>query len=99
MKCPTCGKSLWFLRTFCPFCKAAIAAPPRPKSVAVISWIALVVGGIMFLAMMAPNAQRSLADYRSQHAFLYARLCAGPVVAVICGVDASWRQLGTLASG
>jgi hypothetical protein len=31
MKCPNCGQSLWFSRTFCPFCKIAIPAFPAPK--------------------------------------------------------------------
>jgi hypothetical protein len=85
MKCPSCGKSLWFVRAFCPFCKIPIVAPLRPKSVTVISWMALVIGGIALLAIMSPNAQRNFAEYRSQHTFLYVWFCAGPVVAVICG--------------
>ncbi|MBL9134734.1 MAG: hypothetical protein JNK85_02650 [Verrucomicrobiales bacterium] len=28
MKCPNCGKSLWLVQAFCPFCKVPI--PPRP---------------------------------------------------------------------
>jgi hypothetical protein len=29
MNCPKCGKSLWLVKTFCPFCKARIVKPPR----------------------------------------------------------------------
>ena len=28
MKCPNCGKSLWFVKDVCPFCKATIALAP-----------------------------------------------------------------------
>ena len=44
MKCPNCGKNLWFIRNFCVFCKTAITAPPRPKSVAVIGWLGIISG-------------------------------------------------------
>jgi hypothetical protein len=29
MNCPKCGKSLWFVKSFCPFCKTKIVTPPR----------------------------------------------------------------------
>src|SRR5258706_8165991 len=90
MKCPSCGKSLWFVRTFCPFCKTTIAAPERPRSVTVVSWISLVFGCLVFLTGLlpkSPEAQRHIAEYRSQHPFLYARLWAGPVLAMICGMS------------
>ncbi|MCX6906061.1 MAG: hypothetical protein NTW03_21795 [Verrucomicrobia bacterium] len=51
----------------------------------VISWIALVAGGLTFLIMMTPDFRRNQAEYKSQHAFLYFWFYAGPVVAVICG--------------
>ena len=34
MKCPNCGKSLWFVQDVCPFCKTAIARDPKPASTA-----------------------------------------------------------------
>jgi hypothetical protein len=43
MKCPNCKKSLWFVRSFCPFCKTNIHAPPRPKSVTVLCWFFMVM--------------------------------------------------------
>jgi hypothetical protein len=99
MKCPRCGKSLWLVRTFCPFCKTPIEAPPRPKSVTVISWITLVFGGIALLVSLLPKdpeVQRDLAQYSTQHPFLYAWLRAGPVMAVICGAfmlrGANWAR-------
>jgi len=88
MKCPNCGKSLWFARTFCPFCQTAIAAPARPRSVTVIGWLSLVLGLLVLAALFpkSPDAQRNMAQYGSQHPFLFARLWAGPVIALVCGV-------------
>src|SRR6266404_324411 len=96
MNCPNCGKSLWFVRNFCPFCKTHIVAPPRPRSVAAICWLALVVGGLALLAIIASNAQGHLAGYRSRHPLLHAWFCAGPVVAILCGAfmlrGADWAR-------
>jgi hypothetical protein len=55
----------------------------------VISWVALVIGGLTLLLILRPTSsegQRHVAEYRSQHPFLYARLCAGPIVALISGL-------------
>lgn len=54
MKCPNCGKSLWFLRDFCVFCKSKLVSPPRPTSVTVIGWLAVVIGfGQMWVLYLA----------------------------------------------
>ena len=100
MKCPSCGKSLWFVRTFCPFCKTTISAPARPRPVTIISWFAIVFGGVVFLVSLflakSPDGQRVISDYRSQHPFLYARILAGPLVALACGTfmlrGANWAR-------
>ena len=34
MKCPNCGKSLWFVKDVCPFCKTTIAGESRATSTA-----------------------------------------------------------------
>ena len=67
MKCANCGKSLWFVRDVCVFCKTKLSAPPRPKSVTVISWLAIVsaAGSAWFLwvareVMARPMAQRPI---------------------------------------
>ena len=88
MNCPNCAKSLWFIRTFCPFCKTRIAAPPRPRSVTNISWVALVFGGVVLLVLLtkASGAERYMADFRSHHPFLYAHMWAGPIVSMVCGI-------------
>lgn len=42
MKCPVCGKSLWFRLPACPNCKAPLigaARPPRPWTVSLPCWI------------------------------------------------------------
>jgi uncharacterized membrane protein HdeD (DUF308 family) len=54
MKCPKCGKSLWFVKKFCPFCKAVLETPDgvaaetaqtrNPSTVSVVlPWIVLIV--------------------------------------------------------
>ena len=96
MKCPSCGKSLWFVRTFCPFCKIPIAAPPRPKSVTVISWMSLLGGGMFLFLFLSPSVQHSLAQLKSQHLLSYVRVMAGPVLIIICGTfmlrGANWAR-------
>ena len=32
MKCPNCGKNLWFVKDVCPFCKQAIASTAESRS-------------------------------------------------------------------
>lgn len=88
MKCPGCGTSLWFVRTFCPFCKVTISAPARPRSVAVISWLAIVAGAWILLALTVlstPGSRRVLAEVWSQHPFATLWLCGVPVVGLLCG--------------
>jgi hypothetical protein len=61
MLCPNCGKSLWFVRSFCPFCKTGILAPRRPKSITIISWLAIVAGGGSALVLLSPAAREVMA--------------------------------------
>jgi len=56
MKCPNCHKSLWFVRSFCPFCKTNINAPPRPKAVTVVSWFFIVISCTILLQQLV-NAE------------------------------------------
>jgi hypothetical protein len=83
MRCPSCGKSLWFVRTCCPFCKTAIAAPAQPTAVGIIGLITIIYAGMLLLSTFT---QRYIAQDRPQDAFKYAWLCANVVVALITGV-------------
>jgi hypothetical protein len=88
MKCPSCGKSLWFVRELCPFCKRAIPAPPRPRSVTVISWVFILIGGIALLTSMLPKlpgGEQQAAEFKAQHPFLHAFLFFELILAVVCG--------------
>ena len=88
MTCPGCGNSLWFVRTYCPFCKVNISAPARPRSVAVISWIYILGGGWILLALTVfstPDSRRVLAEAWSQHPFATLWLCGVPPVGLFCG--------------
>jgi hypothetical protein len=41
------------VRSFCPFCKTNIHAPPRPKSVTVLCWFFMVIGCFILLLLLA----------------------------------------------
>jgi hypothetical protein len=89
MKCPNCGKSLWFLRSFCPFCKTKIAAAPRPKSVTVVGWVVLVSSFISLFAgvvFLGPEERRYLAQFRAHHPFQWAVSHASPVITILCSI-------------
>ena len=83
MKCPGCGKSLWFARRFCPFCKATIIVPARPRSVTVISWFSIVVGIIALLAIVSSSIPSGYGLPRPLAARLHLYLPA--VVVGLCG--------------
>jgi hypothetical protein len=85
MKCPVCRRTLWFIRTSCPFCKASIIAPPRPRSVTIISWIAIVLGGLTLFSLMLIS-KSDVARFTLQHPFAFLRFCAGPLLALPSGV-------------
>src|SRR5262245_52576375 len=90
LTCPKCGKDLWFMRDFCPFCKSTIPVPPRPRSVTVISWIFIVLGVAMLISLVSNRAdwfhQRS--DTHSVYYVLsYLRIWTGPILAILCGVS------------
>lgn len=61
MICPNCRKSLWFVRDHCPFCKNQLVAPPRPTSVTVISWLAIVSGLGSAFVVLSPAARDVMA--------------------------------------
>jgi len=86
MRCPNCGRSLWFVRTFCPFCKTKIIAPARPKSVTVVGWMFIVLGcGLLFyiMALLPPNEQEYLAQLRSRHPVQAIFFYASPVLSLL----------------
>src|SRR5690242_15757595 len=52
-------------------------------------WVALVLGSVVLVGDLlpkAPDAQRHMTALRTQHPFLYARLLAGPMVALASGM-------------
>jgi len=57
----------------------------RPRSVTIISWIFIVVGGIA-LIMSLLRSGHYISEFRSQHPVLYVLSFLGPVLAVVCGV-------------
>lgn len=70
MICPNCGKSLWFLRDFCVFCKSKLVAPPRPRSVTVIGWLAIIMGtGQMIVLYIGRHALAT--HYRENGAAMF----------------------------
>ena len=85
MKCPNCGKSLWFVRDTCVFCKTRLTAPPRPRSVTVISWLVIISGvGTAFILWAA---RESVAKTMAQH----------PITGILSYLDAALRMIcGTL---
>ncbi len=86
MKCPNCGKSLWLLRDFCVFCKTKLAAPPRPRSVTVISWLGIVLGvGQAYFLWLAAGSE-VMANARAQHPIMSYLSYAYPAVRIICGI-------------
>ena len=50
MNCPKCGKSLWFVKSFCPFCKTKIVRPPRlPETpLPLFHWVMLGAWSVWF---------------------------------------------------
>jgi hypothetical protein len=88
MKCPNCGKSLWFVRTFCPFCKASINAPSRPQSVKVVCWVFITLNCLaLFYVLISGKTEPRLPD-RSLHPVLYAFCFAGPACNILSGACA-----------
>ena len=87
MKCPTCGKSLWFVRDACVFCKTKLTAPPRPKSVTVVSWLVIISGVGTAFFLSTPAAREFMAKAREQH----------PITSIITYLDVALRMIcGTL---
>jgi len=54
MNCPKCGKSLWFVRSFCPFCEAKIVVPPPLPAAPLpaFAWMILGAWGLWFAALV-----------------------------------------------
>ncbi len=86
MKCPHCGKSLWFVRTSCPFCEARIEAPKCPRSVMVVGWafLALNCAALLVMAFIYPSEeQQYLARLRSNHPWQWTFFFFGPVFSIL----------------
>lgn len=62
----------------------------RPRSVTVISWIFIVLGGIALLAGLLPPvdaaAAQRLAEFKAQHPFEYTLVFVTRILAVVGGV-------------
>ena len=105
MKCPSCGKSLWFIRNFCPFCKRNISAAPRPKSVAIICDIFIVGSCLVLLMFFISDRSELYLPERSGHAVRYAYFLFVPISYIIfSGFSflghnwARWGLVGCLVS-
>ena len=62
----------------------------RPRSITVISWIFIALGGILTLADLLPlvdtAAAQRFSEFKAQHPFESARDILAHVLAVVCGV-------------
>lgn len=86
MKCPNCKKSLWFVRSFCPFCSTNINAPPRPKSVTVLCWCLIGSGiSLVFLSFVDTELQSYLERLGSVHPAQRVFFFVGPVLCLVLG--------------
>jgi hypothetical protein len=88
MKCPSCHRSLWFARTYCPFCRTTFYAAPRPTSIKVLAWFFIVASGCFMLAMLSPSADRiqMLDRIKAIGPMHYIRFWATPFLMVISAV-------------
>jgi len=95
MKCPNCQKSLWFLRTFCPFCNTSISSAPRPKSVTVVCWVFIALSCIGLLRVgagaLVPEFRQYYSQLKAAHPIQYASLFAFPI---LIGVSSAFALLG-----
>jgi len=86
MKCPNCHKSLWFVRSFCPFCKTDINAPPRPKAVTVVSWFFIVMSCMISLPLLVnPESRAELLRPGARSPWQLLFVLALPVVYLVLG--------------
>ena len=93
MKCPNCGKSLWFVRHFCPFCKTQFLAPPRPKSVTVISCLAIVSGIAQAFVVLSPAARELMAGMSIVNRFLtFASIALLAIAGVVMLRGFNWAR-------
>jgi hypothetical protein len=99
MKCPSCSKSFWFFREQCPFCRAPLNLPPRPKSVKVVSLICIAMGCFGLLALLFPGAAGlppHLADLKTDHpgdyALMYARAIIFIFLALFTMLGHNWAR-------
>ncbi len=101
MICPNCGRSLWFVRDFCPFCKNQLLAPQRPKSITVISLLAILSGIGSAVVVLAPAAREVMARTSTLTHFLtFASIALQTIsgVAMLRGSNwARWAFVVTLA--
>jgi hypothetical protein len=85
MNCPNCAKNLWFLRTFCPFCKTSIDAPARPKSVTVVCGAMIAISCV---ALLASLSRTSLIPSWSRHPVWRSLFYVGLAVIFLSGASA-----------
>lgn len=89
MKCPACGKSLWFAKSRCPFCQAELPAlerPARPWSVSIPSLFFLIIGVITLvllgLQFIKPEHTARLQEFRLRDPFHFYMLVLMPALLV-----------------
>jgi hypothetical protein len=62
----------------------------RPRSVTIICWILIIMGGMALLVSFLPPVDevsaKYIAEYKTQHPFYWRLFYVGPVLAIICGV-------------
>jgi hypothetical protein len=98
MNCPKCGKGLWFLRDFCPFCKTKIIAAPRPKAVKILSWLFLVLGCLALVTLLAAKLPSGFTPGARFQMFAVAALLAFAAGFTLLGHNwARWLLVSVLA--
>ncbi len=80
MKCPNCAKSLWFARTFCPFCRTSFHAAPLPPPLKIVCWVLIGFSalGLVSLLLPSPDVQHMLDYTRARGKLAYLQLWLTP---------------------
>ncbi|MEI2723257.1 MAG: hypothetical protein V9H26_06835 [Verrucomicrobiota bacterium] len=100
MKCPNCKKSLWFVRSFCPFCSTNINVLPRPKSVTVLCWCLIGSGiSLVFLSFVDTELQSYLERLGSVHPAQRVFFFVGPCRALFWADSPFLATTGPLVPG
>lgn len=69
MKCPSCGKNLWLVKSHCPFCRQPlppIERPKRPWPVSLVCWAFFAIGMVALVVLLLPPADAAAAEWRNQ---------------------------------